>query len=189
MDTVTALGRVASQTGKIIEGIAPNQLSLPTPCTEWTVRDVINHITTGGLMFATCVEQGGMTDEAVGTLMSRDNLGDDYKAAFKAAAGKAFAAFDRPGAADQIVKLPFGEMPAGVAMKNAVFDLLTHAADLAKATGQHMDDEELLQAALEVGHETVGPDLRRPGAFDPELPIQASAPTMDRLLAFAGRRV
>jgi uncharacterized protein (TIGR03086 family) len=140
-------------------------------------------------MFATCLDQGGMSDDAIGALMTRDNLGEDYKGAFKAAVGKAFAAFSRPGASDEMVKLPFGEMPAGAAMNIAVFDLLTHAADLANATGQRIDDEVLLNTALEVGHQTIGEDWRKPGVLDPEQPIEAGAPTMDRLLAFAGRHL
>ena len=40
---------------------------------------------------------------------------------------------------DRIVKLPFGEMPAGMAVDIAIFDVTTHAWDLAKATGQSTD--------------------------------------------------
>jgi uncharacterized protein (TIGR03086 family) len=189
VDSITAMGRVVEQTGKIVDGITPEQLSLPTLCTEWSVRDVINHITGGGLMFATCVEQGAMSDEAIGALVTGDNLGDNYRGAFKAAAAKALAAFDAPGAADKPVKLPFGEMPAGVALNIAVFDLLTHAADLARATSQRIDDEELVQTALAVGRQMVGPDLRKPGVFDAEQSIDPGAPAMEKLLAFAGRRL
>ena len=186
---MSTIGRVVDQTSKIIDGISPDQLPLPTPCTEWSVRDVINHITGGALMFATCVEQGAMSDEAFAALVSGDNLGQDYRGSFKAAAGKALAAFDAPGAADKLVKLPFGEMPAGVALNLAVFDLLTHGADLAHATGQRIEDEELLQTALAVGRQMVDPNLRQPGVFDAEQPIDPAAPTMEKLLAFAGRRV
>jgi uncharacterized protein (TIGR03086 family) len=189
MEPAAAIQRVAQQTSQIVDGISPDQLSLPTPCAEWTVRDVINHITAGGIIFATCVEQGSMPDEAMGALVTGDNLGDDYRRAFRAAANRALAAFSTPGAAEKIVKLPFGEMPAGVALNLAVFDLMTHGADLAYATGQRIEDEDLLQTALGVGQQMVGPELRAAGLFGPEQPAPAGASTMERLLAFAGRRV
>lgn len=130
-----------------------------------------------------------MSDEAVGALAMGDNLGEDYQGAFKSAAARALAAFSAPGASDKLVKLPFGEMPAGVALNVAVFDLLTHAADLAQATGQRIEDDELLETALAVGHQTVGPELRKAGVFGPEQSIAADAPAMEKLLAFAGRRL
>jgi hypothetical protein len=42
----------------------------------------------------------------------------------------------QPGKVVDGVRLPFGEMPAGVALNIGIFDLLTHAADIAHATGQ-----------------------------------------------------
>ena len=44
-----------------------------------------------------------------------------------------------------MVKLPFGEMPAGVAINIAVFDVLTHAADIASATNQTMENASLIE--------------------------------------------
>ncbi len=130
-----------------------------------------------------------MPDEVLGRLMAGDNLGDDYKAAWATAADRAMHAFGEPGVLEKIVKLPFGEMPAGVALNIAVFDVLTHATDIARSTGQTVEDAELIETALEVGHQMIGPELRMPGVFDAEQPIGADAPAQDRLLAFAGRRV
>jgi uncharacterized protein (TIGR03086 family) len=131
----------------VVDQIKPDQLGQPALCTESTVRDVINHVTGEATMSATCVEEGSISDEAFGAPVSGDNLGGDYKGAFKAATGRAVAAFETPGSLDKIVKLPFGEMPAGVALTVAVFDGLTHAADLAKATGQQLTDAEPLETA------------------------------------------
>jgi|SRR5581483_553390 len=188
MDSFAAITRVGEQTMQIVDRITPEQLSLPTPCTDWTVRDVINHITTGGIIFATCVEQGAMSDGELAAVATADNLGDDYRGAFRQAATKALAAFGTPNAAEKMVKLPFGEMPAGAALNIAVFDLMTHGADLAYATGQRIEDEELLQTALSVGRQTVGP-LRESGVIGPEQPVSDGAPAMEKLLAFAGRKV
>jgi uncharacterized protein (TIGR03086 family) len=189
MDNVALMKQVIASTDKVVKGTEPSQLGLPSPCTEWTVRDVINHITGGSTMFAVCVEEGSVPDDLLGKLMAGDNLGDDYVGAWEAASSRAIAAFEAPGALDKMVKLPFGEMPAGVAVNIAVFDVLTHAADIANATGQTIDDTALVETALEVGHQMIGPELRVPGVFDPEQSAPEGATPTVRLLAFAGRNV
>jgi len=71
----------------------------------------------------------------------------------------------------------------------AIMDVMTHAADIAKATGQSIDDEEILTVALDVGRNLVSDDFRQPGIFDAEQPADPSASASDKLLAFAGRKV
>ena len=115
MDQAAMMERVLGQADKIVQSIDPSELGNSTPCTEWSVRDVINHVVGGATMFAECVEHGSVPDERLGQLMGGDNLGDDYKGAFSAICTRAIATFGKPGAMDQTVKLPFGEMPAGVA--------------------------------------------------------------------------
>src|SRR6266571_7330649 len=105
MDNVVLLQRVADQTTTIIDNVAPDQLGDPTPCTEWTVRDLINHITGGATMFAISAEQGSVPDEMMGQLLGGDNLGDDYKGAWKAASERAMVVFAQPGVLEKNVKL------------------------------------------------------------------------------------
>jgi uncharacterized protein (TIGR03086 family) len=150
---------------------------------------LINHITGGSTMFAISAEQGSVPDDVMAKIMGGDNLGDDYKGAWKAASARAMAVFAQPGVLEKMVKLPFGEMPAGIALNIAVFDVATHATDLARATNQTISDTGLLEAALEMGRQMIGPELRQPGVFDAEQPAPADAPIADRLLAFAGRKI
>ena len=189
MDNLALMKQVIASTDKVVKGTDASQLGLPSPCTEWTVRDVINHITGGATMFAVCVEEGSVPDDLLGQLTGGDNLGSDYVGAWESASSRAIATFEAPGALDKMVKLPFGEMPAGVALNIAVFDVLTHAADIASATGQTIENTALVETALEVGRQMVGPDLRVPGVFGPEQSAPEGATPTARLLAFAGREV
>jgi uncharacterized protein (TIGR03086 family) len=189
MDSVALLQRVVDETTSVVGNISEDQLANPTPCTEWSVKDIINHITGGATMFAMSAEQGSVPDEMLGQLMGGDNLGNDYKGALKTATERAMAAFREPGVLDKIVKLPFGEMPAGIALNIAIFDVATHAVDLARATGQTISDEALLETAIEFGHQMIGPELRQPGVFDAEQPAPSDATAAERLLAFAGRKI
>ena len=100
MDNVAMLQRAVGETSRLLESITPDQLANSTMCTEWTVRDLINHVTGGATMFAISAEQGSVPDELVGQLMGGDNLGDDYKGSWAVASKRALAAFDDPGALD-----------------------------------------------------------------------------------------
>jgi uncharacterized protein (TIGR03086 family) len=189
MDTVAVMTKVIDETRRVVDGIEPGQLGDPSPCAGWTVRDVLNHITGGATMFALCVRDGSVPDEKLGEIMGGDNLGDDYRASFRAAADLAVGCFAIPGAMDKIVKLPFGEMPAGAALNIAVFDVTTHAWDLAKATGQSTAlDPEVLGVALEIAHGMISDDYRASGMFGPAIDVPADAPLQDRLAAFTGRQ-
>ena len=188
-DSIQCLQHVIDETTRLVNGVSASQLGVSTPCAEWTARDLINHITGGATMFAMSAEQGTVPDDVLGRLMGGDNLGDDPQGAWATAAARAMAAFALPGVLERVVKLPFGEMPAGVALNIAVFDVATHAADLAAATGQTIENTDLLETALAMGRQIIGPEMRKPGLFDAEQPVAADAPVVTRLLAFAGRRV
>ena len=188
MDSLDLLRRTVGETDKIITGLSDDQLALPTPCTDWKIRDLINHIVGGSTMFAVSAETGSLPDDVMATL-SGDVLGDDFKGAWKAASERALKAFEVPGVMEKTVTLPFGAMPGGVALNIAIFDVATHACDLASATGQSVGDTDLLEAALSMGKQMIGPDFRKPGIFDAEQPCADDAPVADRLLAFAGRKV
>jgi uncharacterized protein (TIGR03086 family) len=189
MEGIVMLQRVVDTTNEVIGNTSPAQLSNPTLCTEWTVKDLINHMVGGATMFAVSAEQGSVPDDMLGQLMGGDNLGDDPKGAWDRASKRAMAAFEPPGAMEKIVKLPFGEMPAGVALNIAIFDVATHAVDIARATGQHVSDTELLEGSLAIGKQMIGPELRAPGVFGAEQSVGKSASAEDRLLAFAGRQL
>jgi len=188
MDEIATMRRVIELTGQMVDNIEPEQLDNPSPCTAWTVRDVLNHITGGAEMFALCVREGAVPDEKLGELMTGDNLGSDYKAAFHRAADAANEAFAIPGAMERVVKLPFGEMPAAMALNIAIFDVTTHAWDLAKATGQSTDlDPEVAGIAYEVAQAMLSDDLRNAGMFGQPVAVPDDAPVADRLAGLAGR--
>ena len=98
MEGIAMLQRVVDTTNGVLDNTTPEQLSNQTLCTEWTVKDLISHMVGGATMFAISAEQGSVPDDVLGKLMSSDNVGDDPKGAWDAAAGRAMAAFEAPGA-------------------------------------------------------------------------------------------
>jgi uncharacterized protein (TIGR03086 family) len=186
--SVDMMQRVVDQTTNIVDNVKTDQLGNATPCADWNVRDVLNHIVGGSTMFAVSAEEGAVPDEMVGQLMGGDCLGDDYKAAWAESSARAMAAFDGADMS-KVVKLPFGEMPLGVALNIAIFDVTTHALDLAQATEQQFGDTELLDDALAIANQMITPELRQPGVFGPEQPCPDDATAAQRLLAFTGRTI
>jgi uncharacterized protein (TIGR03086 family) len=181
--------RVVAEANRVVGGITPDQLDQPTPCSDWDVRALLNHVTGGSDMFAEGVSQGALSDERAGELLGTDRLGDDYQGAFAAATQRALEAFEAPGAAEKMVTLPFGTMPAGVALNIAIFDVAVHTWDLAKATGQSTAlSPEVLEPALAVGTAMIDDNMRNTGMFGPAVSVADDAPTQDRLAAFAGRQ-
>jgi uncharacterized protein (TIGR03086 family) len=189
MDNVELLQQVVDETRRVVENTKDAQLANKTLCTEWTVRDVINHVAGGSKMVAESLRTGAVSGERYGELMGGDNLGGDFRGALKAASQEALDAVREPGAMERMATLPFGEVPGAAVVMIGIFDVMTHACDIAQATGQTIDNTALLETALEVGHQTIPPEMRAPGIFDPEQAAASDAPAMARLLAFAGRVV
>src|SRR5258705_5767716 len=117
MEGVALLKRTVDELKRVTDNVKPDQLGNSTPCSEWTVRDILNHMAGGGTMFAISAEEGSIPDDVIGKLMTEDQLGDDYKKAVHTAGDRVVAAYERPGVMDKTVTLPFGEMPAGVALE------------------------------------------------------------------------
>jgi uncharacterized protein (TIGR03086 family) len=121
-----------------------------------------------------------------------DVIGDDWAGAYRQAASSLLAAWRRPGALEQTVKLPFGEFPATWRIGQQITDLAVHGWDVAKGTGQPTDlDPEVGQLALDWGRENLKPEFRGDEAsgrsFGPEVAVAGDAPLYDRLAGLFGR--
>lgn len=188
MDLVTALDDAGTEFGRLVDGTRPDQLGDASPCTEFTVRDVINHITGGATMFAAAFEHGAVPDDELARIMSGDLLGDDPSAAFAAARARVQTAVGGPGAPDDSLTFPWGEMTREAAVQLALFDVAVHAWDLAQATGQELRlSDEVARAVLEFAP-GLGIDGARGVMFAEEIVVVETAPAWDRVVAFAGRQ-
>ncbi len=87
--------------------IGDDQWSRPTPCEQWDVRALVNHVT-GEALWAPPLFAGATIAE-VGDRFDGDVLGDDPKGRWRAAAAEAVAAVSREGWLEQTVHLSFGD--------------------------------------------------------------------------------
>lgn len=177
------LSRSLDSVGRIIAGIAPEQWVLPTPCAEWDVRRVVEHVVGMNLVFAAMMtgqprpERGGHP------------LGDDAAGAYSESAAALVAALSTPGILEQTFESPLGSATGEDRLKIRLYDLLAHGWDLAQATGQKaIFPEDASQTALGFA-QTQLEGQPRDGRFDAVQPVAANAPTVDKLAAFLGRKV
>jgi uncharacterized protein (TIGR03086 family) len=169
----------------LVHATSAAQLNNATPCQEWEVRDLLNHIVGGGYMFAACLRGESIDPSAA----PADLLGDDHAAAFDAAIGAFSSALAETADLSAPVTLPFGTMPADVALRVAAADLLVHSWDLARATDQCFDPSVGFVASAEpFFHQFLQPELRDAGLFAGAIEAPADASPIERLVAFAGRR-
>ena len=167
----------------VITRVRPDQLEYATPCTEWDVRALINHVVTGNLRFAALV--AGEPQHGSGD----DVLGGDPLASFRDSFDRLCQVFDRPGFLEQAFPTPLGDGPGTLLVEMRVVELTIHAWDVAAATHRPRDlDPQLIGFADGVLRSRPIPRGAQ-GPFAPERPSPACATPADRLAAFAGRVV
>jgi len=179
---ITGLREALDRTAEIFAAVPDDRRGDPTPCPDFDVRTLMNHVVAGNIMFA-AVAGGEAFD---GTVFEQDHLGDDPAGAYRQSAEMALAAWQRPGALDEA--LSFGGMPGSVVIRMHLTEELVHGWDLAVATGQDTSlDPELAERALEVLRPVPEEMLRGSANFGPEVTVADDAPSGDVLLAFVGR--
>jgi uncharacterized protein (TIGR03086 family) len=178
MDLIDALDRTFAQAHDVVAGVRPDQYDDKTPCTEWTVRDLLEHM-------IGVVE--GLGAAASGRAPEPFTLSADPAAQLDAAATSAMVGWRTPGVLDRIVDAGPGPMPGYALASINLLDTATHTWDLATATGQPTAlPDEVATAALEASRAIVNAELR-PGRFGPEVPAPAGANPTEALVAFLGR--
>jgi uncharacterized protein (TIGR03086 family) len=158
----------------------------PTPCDEWDVRTLVNHVAVEQLWVPPLV--GGSSVGDIGDRFDGDQLGSDPVAAWDAAQQAAGSAFGAPGALDSSVTLSSGEKSTAAYCFEMTTDALIHSWDLARGIGS---DEALDPELVELVYEQVLPiagQLQQTGMFAPPVPVPDDAPMQTRLLALFGRR-
>jgi uncharacterized protein (TIGR03086 family) len=149
---------------------------------------VVNHVVSSAGFFAELAGAGQVGDRDEGP----DFTAGDFNATFRQRASRLVAAFDAPGAMDEMMQMPFGDTPGWVCAYIAAGDIFTHGWDLAKATGQSTDLEpELADMLLGRIIKTLPDSMRGPegeAPFGPRVEVAQSASAADQLAAFQGRQ-
>lgn len=162
------VARGLDQLGALLATVTTEDLGRATPCSEWTVADLSDHIvnSTAGMV---TMAQGGQPDWA-------NTAHHDDPATALRAEGRALV--EALATSDSF--------PEGM----AAAELAVHAYDLATALGR--PGAELDPAVAEAGFAFMSASMKdemRGDAFGPEQPAPDGADAYQRLAAFAGRSV
>jgi uncharacterized protein (TIGR03086 family) len=173
--------------GRLVHQIRPDQWSAPTPCSEWNVRDLVNHVTGEALWTAPLM--AGSTISEVGDRFDGDVLGANPVDAWDAAAARARTAVAAPDALRRTVHLSFGDTPATEYVSQLFADHLVHGWDLAEAIGADTRMDPDLVSACATWFDTVESLYRDAGGIGPRAPVDPGADAQTVLLARFGRSV
>lgn len=161
----------------VLAGIGSGELSNPTPCSEFDVAQLTDH-----LMNSITVLGG-----AAGAQLPARVTGDLPAAQVSAAARPALDAWRARGLQGTIAFGP-NELPATVAAGILALEFLVHAWDYATATGQTVEaPDPLAQFVLERAQAIITPAGRSQAGFDDPVEVPDSASSLQRLIAFTGR--
>ncbi len=182
------LATVVASVRSIIEGIDNSQLSAATPCDDFDVHDLLDHIE---LVFRRVAAIGNgnhwssVEVERVGTSV------DDYATAVAAGAHAMMDAWTDASKLEQIVEVPWASLPATAALFVYVGELAIHTWDLATATAQTtVIPDDSLRGALFAWKQfpsngRTSPDIPFDEAVDPG----PGAPLLLQLVGWSGRQV
>lgn len=179
--------RALAQTAGLVAAVRADQHALPTPCTDYTVADLLRHLV-GALHRVEHMGRGGAADEVPAWV---DEVpGDDWGAAYRAAARDASAAWSDDSTLDAERVAPWGATTGRVVIDGYILETVTHGWDLARALGRTDGlDPELAEHALAAAHRLVPAGLRGGEMpFGPVVEAPAGADAYTRLAAWTGRR-
>lgn len=184
-DAIFLLDGAFEAFGAKVHGVPADRWAAPTPCTEWSVRDLVNHVVSEHLWVPHLLR--GETIADVGDRYEGDVLGDDPVGAWdraSAASARAWRELESPATT---VHLSFGDVPALEYAEQLLLDLVVHGWDLARGTG--LDDAlDELRAAHVLGYlEPHATEWHGVGIFADAVDV-ASADPGPRLLGLTGRR-
>lgn len=184
MDKIELLTGILVKTEDVVEGVKKDMRQLPTPCPDYKVEDLVNHVVGWLQVFdANC---NGRT---------YDGNGAEYHCLvhpateFHTAATSLLDGWIKYGF-DRNVSMINSELPAEMVFNMTAMEYLTHGWDLAIATGQpipysEQEAEDTLTRALT----TLPAQYRGENMpFANIVKVPDSAPAIDRFIGFMGRK-
>jgi uncharacterized protein (TIGR03086 family) len=180
----------ARQMADLIAGVPDERMDSPTPCPAYTLGDLVEHVAGLTLAFtgAARKDTGGVTVQEGSGDASR--LDPDWRTKIPRDLTALTGAWRDPDAWTGMTKAGGVDLPGEVAGMVALDELVVHAWDVARASGQAYDPDE---ASLESVHgfvaEFAGPgqEALRAGIFGPVVEVPEDAPLLDRVVGLTGR--
>lgn len=185
MTPIEQLSQIIPALNELVGRIRYVQLQDPTPCAEFTVHDVLDHMMLLGGTFAPLFR--GETPTAVKVPVVYGWVPAEE---FTATMNDLLCAVHSPGALDRTIAGPFGEVDGDTFARFVAFDGLIHGWDLATATGQPWAPPLDVTSAVDAfARQAVSPAMRDGVTFKEPTEEPVAGTPLELLVAFSGRAV
>lgn len=185
MGPIEQLNAILSAVNDLVDTIDADQLGARTPCSEFTVHDVLDHMIVLGGSFAHVFR--GETPPAVA---APSVYGRVPAAEFRSAMDELSRAVQSDGAMERILDTPLGQMDGETFARVVAVDGVVHGWDLAAATGRRLQvDPAVVAAVHSFAQQALTDDVRATGMFAAATEPPADASTIETLAAHSGRTV
>jgi uncharacterized protein (TIGR03086 family) len=179
------MAAAAAETNRIVGEVRADQLDDMTPCTDWDVRTLLNHII---LWTAYSAEQRAYGESVAEELMSKDFVAEpDYAAGYTAQIGRAVDAWADPAAWEREIGVMGSTTPAADVAALLIAEMVLHGWDLAEATGQKYRCDDAVAAVVLRTVEAQAELFRQYKGFAEPVTVPDDAPEIDKALALSGR--
>jgi uncharacterized protein (TIGR03086 family) len=171
---------------RYMKAIKPDQWGNATPCSEWSVRDLVNHIVNEDKWTVPLMQ--GSTIEEVGDRFDGDLLGDDPLGVWEMSKKEASNAVQAEGALDRTVNVSWGQIPSTEYISQLFNDHVIHAWDLARGIGADDTLDEELVEVLYAGAKPREKEIATYGVFGTPVDVPEDADAQTKLLGIFGRK-
>ena len=183
MEPTEQLAHIVPTLNALVDRIDAAQLNDRTPCADFTVHDVLDHMMVLGGTFAYWFR-----GEEAPEITAPPVYGRVPAAEFTAAMKDLLDATRSPGAMDRVIAAPVGEMSGAAFAGFVAFDGTVHGWDLATATGLTYElPAEVVDAVDGFARSALSDDMRDGDTFKSATAAPESASPLERLVAFSGR--
>jgi uncharacterized protein (TIGR03086 family) len=179
----TLMPRAAQLFGDRVHGVPADLWTARTPCAEWTVHSLVNHVVAEHLWAPHLLR--GETISDVGDRYDADVIGDEPASRWSAAIDASLAAWAQ-ASDDQEVHLSMGKAPVAEYANQMLMDLTVHAWDLAQAAGlPDRLDPDVVEYVWEYAEQVI-PQWQGTGIFAPPVKVTGND-RQDQLIGLTGR--
>jgi uncharacterized protein (TIGR03086 family) len=179
---IDSLDHMFTKTTEVLRSVGTDQHGRATPCGEFDVAGVLNHIAVWVQVFDSSVNEAPLAFDPM-TYTVTTGWADTFAASSaRIIDGLRTNGFDRP------MTMTSSPLPGEFVVNMLLMEYIGHGWDLCRATGQaspYSDHEA--GVALAASQAILQPQYRGTGMFEAEVSVPEDAAPMDRLVAFLGR--
>ncbi len=175
----------ADAAARTVANVDASQFGRPTPCNEWDVQALLNHL----ILWTSYSLEARANGESVGQdLIDHDFAADPgFAAAYRAQLDRALTAWADPATWERSLDVMGSPMPAADIAALNLAEMVLHSWDLAAATGQRYEVGDAVAAAALEAVEANAVLFREYKGFADPVEVPPTTSVLDRVLALSGR--